>query len=236
MHRREGMPPKSFPTDVDRITTVHTLLLWCKEDKGIAMRKTKPIRPIAIRDGKCYIPLTKGYIAICDEVDYTLVARYNWAEEVSTSTSYACAWLINAGRGKSVRMHRILMGVTDPKIQVDHKDGNGLNNCRDNIRLATHAQNQRNRRMCFGNKSGYKGVYSKGKKWKVGIQVLGKSFNLGTFDTKEEAAIAYNEAAREHFGEFARLNDIEEVSLTKVGLQNKSTGGVYGREKEVRPS
>jgi hypothetical protein len=91
---------------------------------------------------------------------------------------------------------------------VDHRDGDGLNNQRENLRLCTHSQNMQNRRLQRNNRSGYKGVYwikAQGV-WAARITVNRVPINLGRFDTAEQAARAYDEAALKYHGEFARLN------------------------------
>ena len=91
-------------------------------------------------------------------------------------------------------------------MQVDHKDCDGLNNTKSNLRIATHQQNNFNRRLTSKNKSGLKGVYwSKEKnKWRVQIGVYGKNVNIGYFETKEAAHIKYCEFSRKLHGEFGR--------------------------------
>ena len=106
------------------------------------------------------------------------------------------------------RIHRLLLGATNPKMQVDHINGNKLDNRKENLRLATNQQNQHNVGKRKNNTSGYKGVswYRKRKKWKAAIKHNKKSIHLGYYDTPEEASRAYDKAAVEFFGEFAHLN------------------------------
>ncbi len=91
---------------------------------------------------------------------------------------------------------------------IDHRDGNGLNNQRHNLRPATTAQNSRNRGRCRNNTSGYKGVtwYKPQRKWLASISIDGRRKHLGYFASKLDAALAYDAAAREYHGDFARLN------------------------------
>jgi hypothetical protein len=105
-------------------------------------------------------------------------------------------------------MHRQLLGVTDPEIDVDHADRNGLNNQRYNLR-ATPDQNPQNAKIRIDNTSGFKGVSKSGKKWRVQISVHGKYFHIGYTTNKLDAARLYNEAAAKYFGEFAVLNQLE---------------------------
>jgi hypothetical protein len=102
------------------------------------------------------------------------------------------------------------MGVTDPMIEVDHKNNHGLVNLRNNLRSCSHAENQHNQQNPSNNTSGYKGVswYKHVAKWRAQINFNGKRIHLGYFDNKIEAAIAYNEAAVKYHGEFACINVI----------------------------
>lgn len=108
-------------------------------------------------------------------------------------------------------MHRLILG-TSVGMEVDHVNGDGRDNRRVNLRLATHSQNMANqRKRRDGISSRYKGVwYERRRKrpWRAKIKVRGRQVNLGYFETEEEAAYAYNLAALEHFGGFARLNEI----------------------------
>jgi ribosomal protein L19E len=107
-------------------------------------------------------------------------------------------------------MHRLIMGVTDPKNIIDHKDCDGLNNQKSNLRRCTQGQNQANRPKRSYSIGKYKGIAlapTKRKvRWRAQIKNIGKVLGLGYFDTQEEAAMAYDKAALEIHGEFANLN------------------------------
>ena len=149
------------------------------------------------------IPLSRGLVALVDDEDYEWAAQFKWCALPSCSTFYVPRTELPVRR--VVQMHRLLLNAP-PGIEVDHRDSDGLNNQRSNLRLATHAQNQRNRRAQGNNTSGFKGVCLDGKRWRAQINLQGRRMNLGRFAAAEEAARAYDAAAREHHGEFARLN------------------------------
>ena len=162
------------------------------------------------------IPLTKDKEALVDQKDYNRVmlhswqaAKYRWSDKHYARTDI----FVPGGKGlkKVVKMHRFILGVVDnPEIQVDHLNGNPLDNTRSNIRLVTPSQNMQNRPLLSHNKSGYIGVYwrSARSKWVARIQKNGKRRVLGHFDCKIEAAESYNKAALELYGQDAQLNII----------------------------
>lgn len=149
------------------------------------------------------IPLTKGYVAFIDDVDLPIVSRYSWSADVRRKTVYGQAY---AGGGRSghrkISLHRLIMKATEDQ-QVDHRDGNGLNCQRSNMRLCTDAQNKANGPK--RSKYPYKGIRPNGRKWQAEISRPHKKY-LGMYATPEEAAKAYDKAALETYGEFARLN------------------------------
>jgi len=180
-------------------------------------------RTVAVRCGKCryskqplpqpedssirHIPLTKGKFVIVDASDYEWLSRFTWH---ATLRPYAarreCA---EVGNRKIVMMHRQILGIEDSSCYADHINGNGLDNRRCNIRIATPIQNAGNRGKNKNNSSGYKGVsWCKATgKWQAGISINRKRINLGTtFTTPEDAHEAYKQAAIRHFGEFARCS------------------------------
>jgi AP2 domain len=105
-------------------------------------------------------------------------------------------------------MHIAIVGSGDPAIQIDHRDGDGLNNRRANMPLATVSGNQANQKKGDRGKSRYKGVSRRRdrKHWRAQIRVRGKNIERGSFRTERAAARAYDRLARRHFVRFARLN------------------------------
>ena len=158
------------------------------------------------------ILLTQDEFAFVDDEDYQDLMRFKWYACRGGKTFYAFRNIRINKRQSKERMHRRIMGLRrgDGKL-TDHIDMNGLNNQRNNLRVATKAENQRNRKKPCNNTSGFKGVgwYKPSKKWVARIKVNSQSKNLGYFKSKIAAARAYNIAAREYFGEFAKLNLIE---------------------------
>ncbi len=155
------------------------------------------------------IRLTRGKVALVDEEDFDELNKYKWSAFKHRNTFYA----VRNVRGKPLlRMHRVIMGDVKGVI-YDHINGDGLDNRKSNLRIATAQQNNMNRIPRKGCSSKYKGVsWNKpNKKW---LCILGHNYKntyLGSFDDEEECARAYDKKAKELFGEFARLNFPEET-------------------------
>lgn len=144
----------------------------------------------------------KKHSALIDDGDFEKVSKYNWFVFKSRTTIYASTYIKN----KMILMHNFIMGGKG----IDHKDGNGLNNQKDNLRKCTNQQNQWNQQPQKGKSSKYKGVCW-GKhcgKWLATIKHNSVNINLGSYDSETDAAKAYNEKAKELFGEFAYQNKV----------------------------
>lgn len=157
------------------------------------------------------IKLTQGHVTLVDDEDYEWLSRWEWGARQTSHTIYAHRYVLSETSKTgftSLGMHRLIMDINDPKLHVDHENGNGLDNQRTNLRVATPRQNAWNQQVSRKSISGYKGVswHPQTAQWRARIKVDGKSMHLGLFDDAIEAAHAYDQAALRHFGEFARLN------------------------------
>lgn len=141
-----------------------------------------------------------------DDEDYAVLSRYKWAALVNRHRVYAVRSVRVNGKSTSVLMHRYIMSAPGD-MEVDHQDGNGLNNTRANLRLCTPRQNAQNSRDRAGT-SRFKGVswHPSERCWRATIKAGGKALHLGLFNDEEGAALAYDHAARIHFGAFSRTN------------------------------
>jgi hypothetical protein len=167
-----------------------------------------------VRRGYTYrlIRLSQGLYAKVDPEDFYELIKYKWYACKSSRTYYASRIEITKKQRKCVSMHRFVMSEAlkgyGIEMQVDHINGDGLDNRKVNLRLATAAQNSRNRRQCRGKSSRYKGVSFIRPKGKFVAEITfnGKRMSLGHFESEAEAAKAYDEAAKKHHKEFACLN------------------------------
>lgn len=175
------------------------------------------------------IPLTQGKVAIVDDADFDWLNQWKW--------HYAAAgYAARATGGRRNRhilyMHRLIVDAPAGS-HVDHRDHNGLNNQRSNLRIATPSQNHYNARRNHGS-SKYKGVYysTARKMWVATIHADHRRIHLGTFATELCAALAYNSAAIQYHGEFALLNDLSDhiepdVEILSIPEPTSRYLGVY---------
>lgn len=151
------------------------------------------------------VELTKGYFAIVDDEDFDYINQFSWHVVITKNNKYAAGNI----KGKTVQMHRLILNASKNKF-VDHKNMNGLDNRKNNLRLCNRSQNRMNTlKPCNSKSSKYKGIHkcsSKKNPWRSQIRLNGKIYHLGCFKTKKEAALAYNKAAKKLFKEYANLN------------------------------
>jgi len=159
------------------------------------------------------VVLREGDIALVDASDFEKVIAHSWRLSSIEDGPYAVTTI----KSKNIRMHRMILGCSlSESAHIDHVDGNGLNNCRSNLRLATPRQNAWNRRLSARNLSSrFKSVRLKSTgKWEVRVRTESKCW-CGTFDHEEHAARAYDVVASAWFGEFACLNFPSEIELSR---------------------
>jgi hypothetical protein len=153
------------------------------------------------------IPLTKGYVTFIDAADYEMLSRWKWQAVEGPRTVYAQRHLWRASGDATAFMHRTIM-LPDPRQQIDHVNHNGLDNRRANLRVCTPSQNCASQRVSGLGTSPFKGVFwhKQTAKWAAFIKVDYQPRYLGLFTDDREAALAYDAAARDVFGEFALTN------------------------------
>lgn len=189
------------------------------------LRKDLNVFSIALTGSKrVRIKLCQGYVALVDDEDRHLVEGSHWMAQVIYRRDMSIK-NVYAVRHKGIRyLHRTVLGVTDRDICVDPRNFNGLDCRRENLRLATKLENGRNRRLAFSSSTGLKGVrtYANNSKFGASIYKEGVSYFLGNFDTAEDAARAYDNAARRLHGDFACTNFGSEEKFSN--WLNKSNG------------
>ena len=159
------------------------------------------------------IQLTKGKIAIVDDEDFEWLSQWKWrldSKGYAKRNQQKGEYLSHNKRG-TIQMQRAIMN-TPRGLDTDHINGNPLDNRKSNLRICTSQQNQFNQKAKFG-ASKYKGVSLNRGRWRAQINIIGVKTHIGSFGTEEEAARAYDNAALNHFGEFARLNFPQEREM-----------------------
>ena len=186
-------------------------------------------------DGTTYIFLESKnkyfpgkHTIIIDTEDWDKVKEHKWLRTGSKGHNYPYAttgilhpdggWRSRTRNGKEYREHRTttlslhhaIMGKPPKGLFVDHINHNGLDNRKDNLRFVTQAQNNQSSRSHKNSTSDYKGVFwlKQRNKWRALIGNKGKQIRLGDFTCEHEAALAYNKKAKELFGEYALLNEV----------------------------
>lgn len=149
-----------------------------------------------------------GKSMIIDDDDYGMVNKYSWNISIKDKNEYASAYLLGSGhRGTRIYAHRLIMNAERGQ-HIDHKNGDGLDNRRGNLRISTNQENHFNTRKKSKSSSIYKGVTweNRRKHWVAQIMIDGKHIYIGKFDSEVDAAKAYDSRAKELFGDFANLN------------------------------
>lgn len=162
-------------------------------------------RFIRVEGALAFIPLTKGFEAVIDAADVHLVDSWSWYANVQTYTVYAQRCDTSRGNKTTVMLHRQIMGSPEGMF-IDHRDMDGLDCRRANLRIASHSQNNQNQRLVKSNTSGFKGAcWEKStSKWSSHIRVNGSRRYLGLYSSALEAHNAYCTASAELHGEFGR--------------------------------
>jgi len=156
----------------------------------------------------CDLVLSNGVRAKLDKDDYDFVSRFSWS---CSQDGYAVRNVNDGKVTRQVSMARLILGLPngDPR-QVDHIDGDRLNNIKKNLRIVTSQENNFNKRKYRGSSftSKYKGVSwdTSNKKWRARLKIDKKDIHIGRFESEVEAAKAYDEKAKELFKELAHLN------------------------------
>lgn len=155
------------------------------------------------------IPLRGGLVALVDSGDAELVSGYTWRAMKRGHTHYAVrGHRLPGGKYELVLMHRFILNIADGSLQVDHRNADGLDNRRRNLRVCSREENHQNARRRSDNESGLKGVTfdARIRRYIARIFINKKATYLGCFRTADEAHAAYRRAAELHFGEFARFD------------------------------
>ena|ERR1035437_231983 len=154
------------------------------------------------------IPLTKGKFALVDNEDFEKANQFKW---FFSNSGYAMVHkkYYHSRKQYTIHLSRLIINAPEDK-EVDHINGNKLDNRKANLRIATRSQNAMNSKIAKSNTSGYKGVswFKRDSKWRADIRINYKSIFLGLFTNKKDAVQSYNQAAKQYFGEFARLNTL----------------------------
>ena len=158
------------------------------------------------------IPLSQGKSALVDDEDFERLSQFRWRYFSKGRNEYAhCHSPMIQGKRSTLLMHRIVMRAVNGQ-EIDHRDNNGLNNQKSNLRFCNRSQNNGNMRVDPKSKTGFKGVRFIGNQplnpWRAQLGFRGTLIDLGSHPTAIAAAEAYNRAALKYFGEYAKVNKI----------------------------
>ena len=167
------------------------------------------IRTLRIEGNLAFIPLTRGLEAIVDVADVPLIEDWNWC---AFPTNDDRLWYAYSAGNRKIRLHQVLLPAPAGFV-VDHRDHNGLNCRRSNLRLVTAQQSAQNWRRRREGVSKFKGISPHGPNWRARIVIDGRRVALGTFKSEESAARAYDRAALDAWGEYAFLNFPDWVAM-----------------------
>jgi len=157
------------------------------------------------------IPLSQGKVALVDDEDYEWLMQWKWHAKICGKTWYAERSIRKGLITTKTYMHRLILS-TPKGFETDHRNHDGLDNRRDNLRVCTASENRHNQLLQPKKKSSYfKGIIWNKRllKWESRIHVNCKNIYLGSFASEIDATLAYDEAAKKYFGEFAYTNFIE---------------------------
>jgi hypothetical protein len=186
----------------------------CRGSMPPGLATLHPVFRPSLGDDMKYIKLTQGKRAMVDDEDFERINQFKWhTAKQRTSNLYARREYASDGKRMHQYMHCFIMPLFIG-MEVDHIDGDGLNNQKNNLRACTRKENSHNMKVHSNNMTGYKGVckYKKWNLWSAMIHSNGKNYYLGCFKNPLDAARAYNDAAIKHHGKFAWLNNIEAKS------------------------
>ena len=165
----------------------------------------------------------KGHFALVSEEKFPLVQFKTWSLQKTRSGLF---YAVCPGVGP---MHRVVTGVTNPEMVVDHRDGNGLNNTDENLYVVSRADNAQNKRLDKRNKSGVNNVRFNEKtgKWDAIFRYNGDTIPLGSFSTRDRAALEVEKYEIDHRGELRRPKDTDKIS-------GKSSSELLAKARKVR--